>query len=181
MLEQAAELVVEEAGMETPEAFSQVLREHQRMVFSLAYHFLHDAALAEEVSQDVFLELHGRLGALESPAHIRHWLRRVTAHRSIDQSRRRKARPQVGLDEVQEPSSPPAVGDPLRDGLLRRLVAALPEKPRMVVVLRYQEDLDPAEIAEVLSMPVRTVKSHLQRSLDMLRRKMERMDGEARI
>lgn len=167
--------------METPEAFSQVLREHQRMVFSLAYHFLHDAALAEEVSQDVFLELHGRLGALESPAHIRHWLRRVTAHRSIDQSRRRKARPQVGLDEVPEPSSPPAVGDPLRDGLLRRLVAALPEKPRMVVVLRYQEDLDPAEIAEVLSMPVRTVKSHLQRSLDMLRRKMERMDGEARI
>jgi RNA polymerase sigma-70 factor (ECF subfamily) len=181
MLEQAAELVVEEAGMEAPEAFSQLLREHQRMVFSLAYHFLHDAALAEEVSQDVFLELHGRLGALESPAHIRHWLRRVTAHRSIDQSRRRKARPQVGLDEVPEPSSPPAVGDPLRDGLLRRLVAALPEKPRMVVVLRYQEDLDPAEIAEVLSMPVRTVKSHLQRSLDMLRRKMERMDGEARI
>jgi len=167
--------------METPEAFSQVLREHQRMVFSLAYHFLHDAALAEEVAQDVFLELNGKLEALESPAHIRHWLRRVTVHRSIDQSRRRKARPQVGLDEVQEPSSPPAVGDPLRDGLLRRLVAALPEKPRMVVVLRYQEDLDPAEIAEVLSMPVRTVKSHLQRSLDMLRRKMERMDGEARI
>ena len=79
------------------------------MVFSLAYHFLHDAALAEEVAQDVFLELHGRLGALESPAHIRHWLRRVTAHRSIDQSRRRKVRPQVGLDEVPEPSSPPAV------------------------------------------------------------------------
>jgi len=148
------------------------------MVFSLAYHFLHDAALAEEVAQDVFLELHGRLGALESPAHIRHWLRRVTAHRSIDQSRRRKVRPQVGLDEVPEPSSPPAVGDPLRDSLLRRLVAALPETPRMVVVLRYQEDLKPAEIAEVLSMPVRTVKSHLQRSLEMLRRKMERIDGE---
>ena len=49
----------------------------------------------------------------------------------------------------------------------------------MVVVLRYQEDLNPAEIAEVLSMPVRTVKSHLQRSLDMLRRKMERIDGES--
>jgi RNA polymerase sigma-70 factor (ECF subfamily) len=57
---------------------------------------------------------------------------------------------------------------------LRRLVASLPEKPRAVMVLRYQEDLDPEEIAATLGMPVRTVKSHLQRSLVMLREKAGR-------
>jgi RNA polymerase sigma-70 factor (ECF subfamily) len=57
---------------------------------------------------------------------------------------------------------------------LRRLVASLPEAPRMVMVLRYQEDLDPLEIAETLSMPLGTVKSHLQRSLALLREKLER-------
>jgi RNA polymerase sigma-70 factor (ECF subfamily) len=57
---------------------------------------------------------------------------------------------------------------------LRRLVASLPESPRMVMVLRYQEDLDPADIAEILDMPVATVKSHLQRALALLREKLAR-------
>ena len=58
--------------------------------------------------------------------------------------------------------------------VLRRLIASLPETPRAVMVLRYQEDLDPAEIADILEMPLGTVKSHLQRSLSLLREKLER-------
>jgi RNA polymerase sigma-70 factor (ECF subfamily) len=63
---------------------------------------------------------------------------------------------------------------------LRRMVASLPPKARMAVILRYQEDLDPVEIAEVLEMPVRTVKSHLQRSLALLRGKLARCAGGMR-
>jgi RNA polymerase sigma-70 factor (ECF subfamily) len=48
----------------------------------------------------------------------------------------------------------------------------------MVVILRYQEDLEPAEIAKVLDMPVNTVKSHLRRSLSILRDKLSRTLGE---
>jgi len=51
-------------------------------------------------------------------------------------------------------------------------VSSLPEKARIVVVLRYQEDLTPTEIAEILDMPVNSVKSHLRRSLALLREKM---------
>jgi RNA polymerase sigma-70 factor (ECF subfamily) len=50
----------------------------------------------------------------------------------------------------------------------------------MVMVLRYQEDLMPEEIASLLEMPVRTVKSHLQRSLAMLREKIDRSMGDVR-
>jgi RNA polymerase sigma-70 factor (ECF subfamily) len=64
---------------------------------------------------------------------------------------------------------------------LRDLVASLPEKPRMVVILRYQEDLPPEDIAGVLAMPIATVKSHLQRSLAMLREKVTRAIGEVTI
>jgi len=65
------------------------------------------------------------------------------------------------------PNRPPASGRAIRysANCLRKLVATLPEAPRMVMVLRYQEDLEPAEIAAALEMPVATVKSHLQRSL----------------
>jgi RNA polymerase sigma-70 factor (ECF subfamily) len=64
---------------------------------------------------------------------------------------------------------------------LQRLVAALPDKPRLVVTLRYQEDLEPAEIARVLDMPVNTVKSHLRRSLTLLREKVTRCLGEVEV
>jgi RNA polymerase sigma-70 factor (ECF subfamily) len=59
---------------------------------------------------------------------------------------------------------------------LRRLIASLPEKQRAIVILRYQEDMDPTEIASVLEMPVNTVKSKLHRALALLRGKMERRE-----
>jgi len=61
------------------------------------------------------------------------------------------------------------------------LVASLPEKPRLVVILRYQEDMAVEEISNVMAMPVATVKSHLQRSLAMLREKMARALGEVTL
>jgi RNA polymerase sigma-70 factor, ECF subfamily len=162
-------------------AFAEIVREHQAMVFSLAYHFLHDRGLAEEVAQEVFLELHRHLGSIESSAHLIFWLRKVACRRSIDQIRRRAFWPKLRLDQVPEPAARTREGDPMLERALARLVASLPEKPRMVVILRFQEDLDPAEIAKVLDMPVATVKSHLQRALAMLRDKLARTVGEIAI
>ena len=71
-------------------SFAGLIRTHQAMVFSIAYHFLRDRFAAEEVAQDVFLQLHAKLGALESPDHIRFWLRKAASHRSIDYARRRR-------------------------------------------------------------------------------------------
>ena len=154
--------------------FDALVRQHQAMVFSLAYHFLHDRAAAEEVAQEVFLSLHRNLATVQSDAHALFWLRQATVRRAIDETRRRRRRPQVALEEVPEPAAGSAARDPMLSEALRRLVAALPEAPRMVMVLRYQEDLDPSDIAELLAMPLATVKSHLHRSLDILREKLAR-------
>jgi RNA polymerase sigma-70 factor (ECF subfamily) len=83
-------------------------------------------------------------------------------------------RPAVALERVAEPAAGGAPRDVMLEETLRRLVATLPEAPRMVMVLRYQEDMDPTDIAETLSMPIGTVKSHLQRSLALLREKLQR-------
>jgi len=61
------------------------------------------------------------------------------------------------------------------------VIASLPEKARLIVILRYQEDLGPEDIAAVLAIPVATVKSHLQRSLALLREKLLRSLGEVTI
>jgi RNA polymerase sigma-70 factor (ECF subfamily) len=76
------------------------------------------------------------------------------------------------MDNHPEPASMPRLRDPMLDALLRKLVAELPPHPRIVVTLRFQEDLDLADIAAIVDMPVNTVKSHLRRSLETLRRKL---------
>jgi RNA polymerase sigma-70 factor (ECF subfamily) len=157
------------------------MREHQSMVFSIARRIVHDPSLAEEVAQDVFLELYGHMTSLASEDHVAHWLRRVTAHRSIDQARRRLRRPQdyaaVGFAEpgVAEPAAASQEPDPWLAERLRQMIEALPIMPRTVIVLRYQEGMGPEEIAAVLEMPVATVKSHLQRALKVLRAKSQRL------
>jgi RNA polymerase sigma-70 factor (ECF subfamily) len=161
-------------GREPLPDFASLVRANQAMVFSIALHYAHDRSAAEELAQDVFLQLHRSLGDMQSAEHAARWLRKVAVHRSIDHARRSRFRPQVGLEDAPEPVTPAAAGDPMLTERLRRLVASLPEKPRAVMILRYQEDLDPEEIAATLGMPLRTVKSHLQRSLVMLREKAGR-------
>src|ERR1700691_6286848 len=73
------------------DSFASLVKQHQSMVFSIAYSALRDRSVAEEVAQDVFLELHRVLPVLDSPAHVVNWLRRATAHRAIDRQRRQRS------------------------------------------------------------------------------------------
>jgi RNA polymerase sigma-70 factor (ECF subfamily) len=161
-------------------AFADLVRGHQAMVFSLGHHFFRDRSLAEDMAQEVFLHLYQNLGSIESPAHLKYWLRKVTGHRCIDYSRKHKVQT-VSVDDAPEPVSIFDWPDAMMRSTLRRIVATLPEKPRLVVTLRYQEDLDPTEIAEILEMPLNTVKSHLRRSLVILREKVTRSLGEVEV
>jgi RNA polymerase sigma-70 factor (ECF subfamily) len=154
--------------------FEQLVDEHQSMVFSLAWRMTGDRGLAEEIAQDVFLELDRHLGKIESPLHACFWLRRVTMSRSTDALRRRKVRGMdlwVEMDEnhgarMEERASP-------LGARLEQLLSTLPEPQRAALVLRYQEDLTPEEIAATLNAPLATVKSHLQRGLKLLRAKAQ--------
>jgi len=155
----------------TPD-FAEIVREHQAMVYSLALHALRDSAAAEDITQDVFLALHQNLTRMEGPGHIRHWLARVTSHRCIDEIRKRGYRRGPALEEVREPGRYDADHDPLLRSRLRQMVAALPAPARLMILLRYQEEMELAEIARVLDVPVQTVKSRLHRALTLLRGKM---------
>ena len=153
-------------------AFAELVQEHQGMVFSIAYHFVRDAALAEDLAQEVFLELYQGLAGIQSAAHLVYWLRRVTVNRCIDHGRRKLRRRELALEETPEPIAVASPADPLLSERLQKSLATLPERQRMVVILRYQEGLGPAEIGELLGMPVNTVKSTLHRSLADLRKSL---------
>ena len=152
--------------------FEQLVDTHQSMVFSVAWRMTGDRGLAEEIAQDVFLELDRNLAKIETPEHAQWWLRRVAMSRASDALRRRRVRGMdlwVEMDEThgartEERVSP--VG-----ARLEHLLTTLPEAQRAALVLRYQEEMTPEEIAAMLDTPVATVKSHLQRGLKLMRAK----------
>ena len=156
--------------------FEALVNTHQSMVFSLALRMTGDPGLAEEVAQDVFLELDRHLDRILSPDHARFWLRQVTVHRSSDALRRRNTRQPgwnaglwVELEEHHAQVDPDLTQSATFSPELESLLAGLPSAHRAALLLRYQEDLTPEEIARTLNTPVATVKSHLQRGLKSLR------------
>jgi RNA polymerase sigma-70 factor (ECF subfamily) len=153
-------------------AFTALVRQHQRAVYSLALRMLSDRHAAEDLAQEVFLQLHRNLSAVSSEAHLAFWLRKVTVHRAIDRLRRTPRLESVAPEEVAAAVSETQPADPLLERRLRALVCELPPAARAVVLLRYQEDLDPMEIARTLRMPLNTVKSHLRRALAQLRERL---------
>lgn len=155
--------------------FAAIVREHQSMVYSIGWHFFRNRALAEEIAQDVFLALFKNLDGIESPGHLEAWLRRTASNRCIDAWRKKGHKEEIPMEGLPEPSGGMKMGDPILRETLRKMVASLPEQQRMVMVLKYTEDMDPDEIAGMLGMPVRTVWSHLRRGVGMLREKLGRV------
>ena len=157
--------------------FRGVVERHQRMVFSLALRVTGEYGTAEEVAQDVFLELFRSADRLSSDDHVRFWLRKVTVHRATDALRRQAHRPETQAEEWMDDAPGDGEGmsglSTVLEARLEDLLGSLPEQMRVAVVLRYQEEMLPDEIAKLLSQPVATVKSNLQRGLKLLRRKAE--------
>jgi RNA polymerase sigma-70 factor (ECF subfamily) len=158
--------------------FAALVRLHQGRVFSIALRMLMDRALAEDLAQEVFLQLHHSLRSIESHQHLVFWLRQVTARRAIDRLRQEHRGRLIPLDDsgplldslvVRGVTGADAAEDALLHAHLRELIGQLAPMARAVLLLRYQEDLDPVEIARAVGIPLNTVKSHLKRSLNILR------------
>jgi RNA polymerase sigma-70 factor (ECF subfamily) len=171
-MEEASVLGLAQAGDRS--AFRLLVTQHQARVFGVALRLTGQHADAEELAQDTFMKLHASLRDISGPAHLVHWLLRTVAHRSIDRMRQRGRRgehlPLEALGDLADAHAPEPSHDPLAATKLHQLLLQLQPDARAVMLLRYQEDLDPADIAVLLDMPLATVKSHLRRSLEWMRR-----------
>ena len=153
-------------------AFAEIVRAHQGPVFSIALRMLGAHHAAEDLAQDVFLQLYRKLDAIETMEHLGFWLRRVTANLAIDRLRRLPYSATQPLEEGAGVAAEAAEDDMLMSRALAQLLGELAPQARAVMLLRYQEDQDVAQIAAALEMPLNTVKSHIKRSLTALRGKM---------
>ncbi len=167
-----------DAALADRQEFSAIVTQTEGMVYSIGLAFFRNRALAQDLAQDTYLDLFRNLHKLESDRHIVNWLRQAMSRKCIDYTRRKKNAPHLDLEAIPERGMGPAEPDPAMSAELRRNVADLPPKMRMVLVLRFQQDLKLREIAEVLDMPVNTAKTLLRRSLIRLRPKVAHLRTE---
>jgi RNA polymerase sigma-70 factor (ECF subfamily) len=144
--------------------------EHGTAVLRLARAYLGDAALAEDVFQDVFVQAFRSASGLRDARAVRAWLLTVTANRCRDHLRSWTRRKVSFAGEVPEAVVAPETED--QDRQLVEAVLALPVAFREVVLLRYYEELSVAEIASVLAVPPVTVRTRLHRARKALRRSL---------
>lgn len=147
-----------------PEAFAQLVRRHQKMVYNLALGKTGSHHDAEEVTQTAFLKAWQGIRSFQGKAAFSSWLYRLTANAAIDLLRRRRA-PALSLDD---PDLPPLAAE--RRRLLWQAIDRLPEAQRAPLVLREMEGLSYREIAQALDLEEGTVKSRLARARLLLRR-----------
>jgi RNA polymerase sigma-70 factor (ECF subfamily) len=152
----------------------ELVRRYQRPVFNLVARMVHDPALAEDLAQDSFLKAFTHLASYDPACKFSNWILKIAHNTAIDYLRR--GQPATTVLDEQHPAS---ALDTLRSSIpgphvlaeRRQLADAFDDaidrlRPeyREIVVLRYQEDLSYEEIAEVLSLPIGTVKSYLHRA-----------------
>jgi len=165
--------LVERAVAGDEQAFAELVTRYQSAVYNLAYRMLGDAAEAEDAAQEVFLRMYRRLATYDAEHRFSTWVLSIASHYCIDLLRRK--RPWlVPLENIQNwmrslSRGPEAIAlAHEQQDAVRALLARLPEHYRLVLLLRYWHDLGYEEIAQVVDLPVSTIKARLHRARNAL-------------
>lgn len=159
-------------------AFRTLYDQHSDAVFNTVLHLVQHREDAEEVTQDVFLEVHRAAGSFKGDAQVSTWLYRIAVNRSLDRLRQRKGKKQsiiarlfgtapegFGTEELEHP----AAHTDAPDAALYAEIQRLPERQRTAVVLTYLEGLPQREVAAILSLNIKALESLLSRAKATLR------------
>jgi len=159
------------------EAFAELFHKYKNLVYKTAYLMLGDADEAEDALQEVFIQVYKSLPTFQPlKGAFTTWLYRITVNHCLNRRRKRRLFT-LPLDKVSpisltKPASSPESLMAEKDAIQRAL-DRLSEKLRTVVILRYYWELSYAEIAQIVDVPVGTVKSRLNLALKTLRRELE--------
>ena len=162
-------LLISRARTGDREAFGGLVEQYRDNVYRLAYRMCGNAYDADEAAQEAFVAAWRALPNFRGDAKFSTWLYRLTTNAAIDVMRREKRHQTVGdgemVDVADDADSPQeTVERTEQQEAVQKALSTLSEEYREVLLLRYMEELDYAEIAEVLQLPSGTVKSRINRA-----------------
>jgi RNA polymerase sigma-70 factor (ECF subfamily) len=182
------EVIVERALTGDAEAFGELVRRWERRIFALTYGMLGREEDARDATQETFLAAFRNLRGFRGEAKVSSWLHRIAVNQCISRQRRAKVRSESALDDEQEneaasfatpvSESPARLVEGRQETLaVRRAINSLPLELRQVVVMKEFEELTFREIADVLELPLSTVKSRLYTALKQLQMRLQKFES----
>ncbi len=169
------------------EAFAQLVQRYQRLVFNLVYRMLQQYEEATEITQETFLAAWQGLPSFRGDARFPTWLYRIAYNCSLKQLelRKRDRALQVALEENKtlenandEQRENAELDAHERQILIQEHLSHLPAKYRIVLILRHLQDMTYEEMAEILTMPIGTIKTHLFRARNLLKDRLQSPNRE---
>ena len=167
-------------------AFNDLVRKYEKQVYNFAYRLTGNYDDANDVAQDAFLRVFNAIGTFRGDSSFSTWLFRITTNVFLDERKKAKAHPQTSLDEylefgessvarqIEDPSPTPeaVLEESERALILSKAVSDLPEYQRAMVTLYHSQQKSYEEIAEIMDLPIGTVKSRLNRARLALKEKL---------
>ena len=169
------------------DSFAQLVQQHQRRVFNLVFRMLQQYEEANEVTQETFLAAWLGLPSFRGDARFSTWLYRIAYNCALKQLEQRKRDRAIQVElqteemvasSTQEQRVDAEIESRARQALVHEQLANLPAKYRIVLVLRHLQDMTYEEMAEILTMPIGTIKTHLFRARNLLKERLEMFDRE---
>jgi RNA polymerase sigma-70 factor (ECF subfamily) len=155
-------------------AFGQLVREHQRMVYCVALSYCKDPTSAEDVAQEAFLKAYRSVDEMRDPARLKTWLYSIARFTAIDWLRRKQREPVLGLPEGAAQEIPERSAESKEDRTVRVMdvIRGLKEEHREIMILRYVRGLSYAQIAQETGSTTSAVGEKLSRIRDIVREKL---------
>ena len=172
-------------------AFNSLVGRYEKELYGYLRRYVGDATLAEDVFQNTFLKVYEKLDQYEQGRPFRPWLYTIATHQAVDTLRRQNRRKAVSLDRhgssglesdqssladllvARDESPQDAMSREEQKQALRQAVEELPELYRQVMLLAYYQEMKYKDIAEVLGVPLGTVKSRLHAAVNRLMGKLK--------
>lgn len=175
--------IIEACKQGDRDAFRDLFEAHKDRVYTIAFHYSGDEAMAHDVTQQVFLKLFTSIAQFHENSQFTTWLYRIVANACTDEHRKRRrfvpfgpeieAKTMVGRGSQEEAYDKRQVADSVRGA-----IGELTPKLRLPILLKYVEGLSYDEIAESLGVSIGTVSSRLNRGHKMLARKLGHLRSE---
>ncbi|KJS82510.1 MAG: hypothetical protein JM58_14905 [Peptococcaceae bacterium BICA1-8] len=159
------------------QAFEELIKRYQKPVFTICYRYLGNSQDALDAVQETFIRIYNKLALFDANNTFRPWLYKITVNIAKDFIKKRKPWEELDFSLKSELGDPQAnieltqVQEQIKKALLK-----LPEKYRMAVILRHIKELEYQEIANVLNLPLNTVKTHVRRGRDILRIQLKEVE-----
>jgi len=158
-------------------AFDDLVRHYQRPIYHLAYRYLRSEADAKDLTQRTFLKVYGALPRFRAESSFRTWIYRIAINLCLNELRDRRRGESSSPDAIEQAPAPAPEIESLdaeaRGAWLRRAIASLPPKQRMVLELRIYDELPFREVAELVGSTENAAKVNFHHAVKRLRSLVE--------